>query len=53
MTDTSLALQWVTEGKQQEMQVARQLYFAPRTILAIDGGCADYQWFADLTQEGV
>jgi IS4 transposase len=43
----------VTDGKQHEMQVARQLHFAPGTILAIDRGYADYQWFADLTQEGV
>ena len=43
----------VTEGKQHEMQIARQLHFAPGTILAIDRGYADYQWFADLTQEGV
>jgi hypothetical protein len=43
----------VTEGKQHEMQVARQLHFAPGTILVIDRGYADYQWFADLTQEDV
>jgi len=43
----------VSEGKQHEMQVARQLHFAPGTILAIDRGYTDYQWFADLTQEGV
>lgn len=43
----------VTEGKQHEMQVARQLHFAPGTILAIDRGYTDYQWFADLTQQGV
>lgn len=43
----------VTEGKQHEMQVARQLHFAPGTILAIDRGYTDYQWFAKLTEDGV
>jgi hypothetical protein len=43
----------VTEGKQHEMQVARQLHFAPGTILAIDRGYTDYQWFAELTEDGV
>ena len=43
----------VTEGKQHEMQVARQLHFAAGTILAIDRGYTDYQWFAELTEEGV
>jgi hypothetical protein len=40
----------VTAGKQHEIQVARQLQFAPGTLLAIDRGYTDYQWFADLTQ---
>jgi hypothetical protein len=43
----------VTEGKQHEVRVARQLDFAPGTILAIDRGYTDYEWFAKLTQEGV
>ena len=43
----------VTEGKQHEIQVARQLQFTPGTILAIDRGYTDYQWFAELTEEGV
>jgi uncharacterized protein DUF4372/DDE family transposase len=43
----------VTEGKQHEVRVAKQLHFAPGTILAIDRGYTDYQWFADLTQQGV
>jgi len=32
----------VTEGKQHEVRVARQLHFAPGTILAIDHGYTDY-----------
>jgi Domain of unknown function (DUF4372)/Transposase DDE domain len=43
----------VTEGKQHEVRVAKQFHFAPGTILAIDRGYTDYEWFADLTQQGV
>ncbi len=43
----------VSEGKQHEVRVARQLHLAPGTILAIDRGYTDYPWFADLTKAGV
>jgi hypothetical protein len=43
----------VTEGKISEIKVARTLRFDPGTILAIDRGYNDFQWFVDLTQEGV
>jgi Domain of unknown function (DUF4372)/Transposase DDE domain len=43
----------VTEGKQHEVRVARQLHFAPGTILAIDRGYTDYEWFAQLTRQSV
>jgi hypothetical protein len=43
----------VTEGKQHEVRVARQLKFAPGTIGAVDRGYADDDWFAELTQGGV
>jgi len=43
----------VTEGKASELKVARTLAFEPGTILAIDRGYNDYQWFARLTREGV
>jgi len=43
----------VTEGKLHEVQVARQLHFAPGTILAIDRGYTDYEWFARLSEEKV
>jgi hypothetical protein len=43
----------ITEGKQHEIKVARQLHFEPGTILAIDRGYIDYDWFADLTAQGV
>ena len=35
----------VTEGKSSEIKVARTLRFAPGTILAIDRGYIDYEWF--------
>jgi IS4 transposase len=43
----------VTEGKTSEIKVARTLRFAPGTILAIDRGYVDYEWFRELTQEEV
>src|SRR5207244_8891267 len=35
------------------IKVARTLRFAPGTILAIDRGYVDYEWFRELTQEEV
>src|SRR5258708_7262732 len=43
----------LTEGKQHEIRVARQLGFAPGTILAIDPGYTDYSWFAKLSEQKV
>lgn len=43
----------ITEGKQHEVRVARQMHFAPGTILALDRGYTDYNWFVELTQAGV
>jgi hypothetical protein len=43
----------VTEGKTSEIKVARTLRFAEGTILAIDRGYNDFEWFVELTQEGV
>jgi hypothetical protein len=43
----------VTEGKTSEIKVARTLRFAPGTILAIDRGYNDYEWFRELTKEEV
>jgi Transposase DDE domain/Domain of unknown function (DUF4372) len=43
----------ITEGKQHEIRVARQLGFAPGTILVIDRGYTDYGWFAELNQQKV
>lgn len=43
----------VTEGKTSEIKVARTLRFEPGTILAIDRGYNDYEWFWVLTQQEV
>jgi hypothetical protein len=43
----------VTEGKAGELKVARSLPFEPGTILAIDRGYIDYDWFANLTSQEV
>ena len=43
----------VTEGKTSEIRVARTLRCAPGTILAIERGYVDYEWFQELTQEEV
>jgi hypothetical protein len=43
----------VTEGKTNEIKVARTLRFEPGTILAIDRGYNDFEWFVELTQDGV
>lgn len=43
----------VTEGKASEIKVARTLRFEPGTILAIDRGYIDYEWFRELTQAEV
>ncbi|MDR3409380.1 MAG: IS4 family transposase [Formivibrio sp.] len=43
----------ITEGKKHEVRVARQMRFAPGTILVFDRGYTDYEWFANLIQHGV
>ena len=43
----------ITEGKQHEIRVARQMHLQPGTLLVMDRGYLDYDWFADLTAEGV
>jgi hypothetical protein len=43
----------ITEGKQHEIKVARQLHYAAGTLLAIDRGYLDYDWFAELTAQEV
>jgi len=43
----------VTEGRRSELEVARSLRLEPGTILVIDRGYNDYDWFAEMTREGV
>jgi hypothetical protein len=43
----------ITEGKRHEVTVARQQAFAPGTILILDRGYVDFDWFARLTETGV
>jgi len=43
----------ITEGKQHEVRIARQLQYEPGTLLVMDRGYTDYGWFADLTRQGV
>jgi hypothetical protein len=43
----------VTEGKHSELQVARGLRLEAGTILAIDRGYNDFDWFAEMTRDGV
>ena len=43
----------ITEGKQHEVKVARQWRYEPGTLLVFDRGYNDYDWFADLTRQGV
>ena len=43
----------ITEGKASDLALARQMEFAPGTILVFDRGYQDYRWFARLTGSGV
>lgn len=43
----------ITEGKKHEIRVARQMRFAPGTILVFDRGYTDYLWFVNLLRQGV
>ncbi len=43
----------VTDGRCHDVRVARELKFAPDTIVVIDRGYVDYAWFGRLTAQGV
>jgi Transposase DDE domain len=43
----------ITDGKTHELNVARMLRWEPGTILVFDRGYVDYQWFVELTRQGV
>ena len=43
----------ITDGKKSDIKVARKMKFAPGTVLVVDRAYNDYDWFAELTDEGV
>ena len=43
----------ISDGKKHDVTVARQLYFAPGSIVVVDRGYTDYRLFARWTQDGV
>jgi hypothetical protein len=43
----------VTTGKVHEIQIAKKLKLQRGTMLVFDGGYTDYDWFQQLTEEGV
>ncbi len=43
----------ITEGRTSDLTVARRMRFEPGTVLVIDRGYIDYDWFVDLTRQGV
>ena len=43
----------ITPGKTSDIRVARQLHFDPGTILVMDRGYVDYEWFVQLTRQKV
>lgn len=43
----------ITDGKSHDITVARKFKFQPGTILAMDKGYVDFDWWEQLTQQGV
>jgi IS4 transposase len=43
----------ITTGRSSDITVARRMHFDPGTILVIDRGYIDYEWFVKLTLQGV
>lgn len=43
----------ITDGKKSDIKVARTMKFAAGTVLVMDRGYNDYDWFAELTDAGV
>jgi hypothetical protein len=43
----------VTNGKTSDIKVARRLRFERGTVIAMDRGYIDYEWFVQLTHQGV
>jgi hypothetical protein len=43
----------ITDGKSHDITVARKLKFQPGTIIAMDKGYVDYDWWERLTEQSV
>jgi len=43
----------ITDGKKSDITVARTMKFAAGTVLVMDRGYNDYDWFEELTDQGV
>ena len=43
----------ITDGKTHELNVARKLRWEPGTIVVFDRAYIDYEWFVELTRQGV
>ncbi len=43
----------ITDGKTSDIQVARQFQFAPGTVVVMDRGYVDFDWWESLTGQGV
>ena len=43
----------ITDGKTSDIKVARKMHFDPGTVLIMDRGYIDYEWFVRLTRQAV
>jgi hypothetical protein len=43
----------ITNGKTSDIKVARKMRFDPGSVLIMDRGYIDYEWFVQLTKQGV
>jgi len=43
----------IEPARRPEVEVAREFHFSPGTILVVDRGYIDFNWFRSLAQEGV
>jgi hypothetical protein len=43
----------ITDGKTSDIKVARKMHFDPGSVLVMDRGYIDYEWFVQLSQQAV
>jgi IS4 transposase len=43
----------ITDGKTSDIKIARKMHFDPGTVLIMDRGYVDYEWFIQLTRQAV